>query len=789
MRAAWAWVRPELRGRRRASLGIVLLIGVSAGVALTAIAGAQRADSAFERFAATSRTATHRLQYGSLEDIDDEVMRRLLADPSVEAAVPLYFTVALSEDSEYDIGVVSSPDPGLLRDVDKPRLLDGRLPNPDAADEVVINEFLSRTMGVGVGDRVTMSTFTAEQLAEQAFGEELAGPTLELEVVGLGRLPDDVADDENAIMLASAAYHEAVFGKVGQFGPSVELIVEPGADIDRIVEDALAGFTLEETPQVEPLAALHDRVRDGTRVIAIGLVLFGACAALAALVASTQAVNRRLAALGADQVALQAMGFTRAQRAGGLMLLAAPIIAAGAVGAVVVAVVGSQFMPIGVARRAEPTPGVDIDLTVLGPGLLLVMLLLSLGALATAWRLTSAHAAARAAHGADAPLRQSMGAAVAAKAGWSPPGVLGISMALEPGRGRTAVPVRPALAGAVLGIAGVVAALTFGSSLDHLVSTPAAYGWNWSVSPDLFEGDAEALAKSDAVRDVGLILFRQTAVQGQAIDGLAVQPVKGSPSLTVLDGRMPATPDEVALGPKTLNDFHVGIGDQVSVATNDDSHRDVEVVGEVLFPVFDENPFNAGVAFHPDLLDDVELSDGFGASLVRFAPGVTMAEGEAAVASIAPDSLSIYAYPSKPSDVANLDQVRSIPLALAGFLVLIALAAVGHALITSVRRRRRDIGIVRSLGFRRRQVLATVAVQSATLVVVGLLLGVPLGMVAGRTAWSLVADGLGVATSPTVPVGVLLVLLPGALVAATAMAMWPAQAAARVRAAEALRTE
>lgn len=767
----------------------MLLVGVSAGVALTAIAGAQRADTAFERFAATSRTATHRLQYSSVEDIDAEVMRRLRAEPSVEAAVPLYFTVAFSEDSEYDIGIVSSPDPDLFRDVDKPRLLDGRLPDPDAADEVVINEFLSRTMGASVGDRVTLSTFTAEQLAEEAFGEEMAGPTLELTVVGVGRLPDDVADDEHATMLAGPAYHASVVGKVGQFGPSVEVLVEPGADIDPIVDDALAGFTLAEAPDVQSLAALHDRVRDGTRVLATGLVLFGACAALAALVASTQAVNRRFAALGADQPALQAMGFTRAQRASGLMLLAVPIIAAGAVAAVGVAIAGSVFMPIGVARRAEPTPGVDIDLSVLGPGLLVVVLLLSLGALASAWRLSSPHAAALAARGADAPLRQSMGAVVAAKAGWSPPAVLGITMALEPGRGRTAVPVRPALAGAVLGITGVVAALTFGSSLDHLVTTPAAYGWNWSVSPDLFEGDAEAIAESNAVRDVGKLLFRQTAVQGQAIDGLAVQPVKGSPSLTVLDGRMPAAPDEVALGPKTLGDFHVAIGDRVSVATNDDSNRQVTVVGEVLFPVFDENPFNAGVAFHPDLLGEVARSDGFGASLVKFAPGVTMAEGEAAVAAVAPDSLSVYAYPSKPSDVANLDQVRSIPLALAGFLVLIAVAAVGHALITSVRRRRRDIGIVRSLGFRRRQVLTTVAVQSTTLVVVGLLLGIPLGMVAGRAAWSLVANELGVGTSPTVPVGILLVLVPGALIAAMAMAMWPAQAAARVRAAEALRAE
>ena len=39
---------------------------------------------------------------------------------------------------------------------------------------------------MGAGDQITLSTFSAEQLAEEAFGEELAGPTLELTVVGVG---------------------------------------------------------------------------------------------------------------------------------------------------------------------------------------------------------------------------------------------------------------------------------------------------------------------------------------------------------------------------------------------------------------------------------------------------------------------------------------------------------------------------------------------------------------------------------------------------------------------------
>jgi hypothetical protein len=59
-------------------------------------------------------------------------------------------------------------------------------------------------------------------------------------------------------------------------------------------------------------------------------------------------------------------------------------------------------------------------------------------------------------------------------------GVVGVRFALEPGRGRTAVPVRSALLGTVLAVALLVATLGFSSGLHTLVSTPSLYGWNWN---------------------------------------------------------------------------------------------------------------------------------------------------------------------------------------------------------------------------------------------------------------------------------------------------------------------
>ena len=788
MTAVRAWARSELRRGWLGTAALVLLVGLSAAVAATAIAGARRTDTAFDRFLADSAAATHRLQYTTEEDVDDEVLDRLRAHPDVEQAVPLWFTVAFSDATDYDIGVFHSSDPALLREIDRPRLLAGRLPHPGADDEVVINEFLRRETGIGVGGTISLSTFSQEQLEQDRFDEEPGGPRLDLTVVGLGRLPDDVAEEESSFLLAGPGYYERTAGRAGAFGPTFELIVRDGAAAGSVVREALTGLPVEEV-ELEGVEARADRVRDATQVLAIGLLLFGACAALAGIVACGQAISRRLSGLSVDQGALQAMGLTRAQRVGGVLHVAAPIALAGAVLGAAASVVASPLMPIGVARRAEPAPGIDVDWVVLGAAVVVAVVVLLATAALAAWRVTAPSATTAAVVVQPSRLRRSAAAGAAARAGGSPAAVLGVSMALEAGRGRTAVPVRPALVGAVAGITGVVAALTFGASLDRLVTTPSAYGWNWAISPDLFGDEAETVAALPEVEDVGLLLFRQTSVEGIPVEGIAVQAVAGAPSLTVLDGRMPSTIGEVALGPKTADALDKGIGDTMRVDTNDGDAVEVTVVGEVLFPVFDQNPFNEGLAFHPDLAVDVEQSDGFGAAMVDFRADVTEEEGTAAIRAALPEALTVYSFPSQPGDVANLEQVSAVPLALAGFLVVVALAAVAHALVTSVRRRRRDLGVVRTIGFRGRDVLVSIGIQASTIVVIGLLVGAPLGVALGRSAWSLVADRLGVGPSPTIPALALVVLVPAALVAAVGLALVPGRAATRVSPAVALRAE
>jgi ABC-type lipoprotein release transport system permease subunit len=145
--------------------------------------------------------------------------------------------------------------------------------------------------------------------------------------------------------------------------------------------------------------------------------------------------------------------------------------------------------------------------------------------------------------------------------------------------------------------------------------------------------------------------------------------------------------------------------------------------------------------------------------------------------------------PKPHGDVRNLQRVANLPGLLAGLVALLALGTVTHTLVTSVRRRRRDLAVLKALGFTRGQVAATVCWQATTFAVVALAVGLPLGVAAGRWAWQLTADTLGVHSSPVVPLAAMAAAAAGTVLAANLVAAVPGRAASRLRPAVALRSE
>ena len=109
-------------------------------------------------------------------------------------------------------------------------------------------------------------------------------------------------------------------------------------------------------------------------------------------------------------------------------------------------------------------------------------------------------------------------------------------------------------------------------------------------------------------------------------------------------------------------------------------------------------------------------------------------------------------------------------------------------LIASVRRRRRDLALLKTLGFTTRQLAATIAWQASVIAVIAVIIGLPVGIAAGRQLWTLFARSIDAVPQPTVPASLFLVAV-GVLVLANLVAAIPAHLAARTPAALALRAE
>jgi ABC-type antimicrobial peptide transport system permease subunit len=143
----------------------------------------------------------------------------------------------------------------------------------------------------------------------------------------------------------------------------------------------------------------------------------------------------------------------------------------------------------------------------------------------------------------------------------------------------------------------------------------------------------------------------------------------------------------------------------------------------------------------------------------------------------------------RPAEIVNYKTMGAMPAILAGGLAAGAVAGLGLTLIASVRRRRRDFALLKTLGFTRGQLAAAVAWQSTTIAVIGLVIGVPAGIAAGRWLWLAFAHELSAVPDPVVPAGSVALAGAAALVLANLVAALPGRAAARTPAAIVLRAE
>jgi ABC-type lipoprotein release transport system permease subunit len=143
----------------------------------------------------------------------------------------------------------------------------------------------------------------------------------------------------------------------------------------------------------------------------------------------------------------------------------------------------------------------------------------------------------------------------------------------------------------------------------------------------------------------------------------------------------------------------------------------------------------------------------------------------------------------RPAEIVNYRTMGSTPALLGIGLAAGAVFALGLTLIASVRRRRRDFAVLRTLGFTGRQLGSVVAWQSSVAVAIGTIIGVPLGIILGRILWNLFAHEIDAIPAPAVPVPSIILIVVGGIVLANIVAAVPGRIAARTPAALLLRAE
>jgi hypothetical protein len=381
-------------------------------------------------------------------------------------------------------------------------------------------------------------------------------------------------------------------------------------------------------------------------------------------------------------------------------------------------------------------------------------------------------------------------------------------MALDPGRGDAAVPVWSTVVGVGLALAALVATFGYAASLTKFTSTPRLYGWIWTAQVEPGQTTSAAQLERAATTltrnpDVHAAIggYAQLEIGGKTVGAVAMQPGRGVPVIDVVRGRAPERDDEIALGATTLRNLHTHIGDSLDVGIGS-VRQSFRIVGQAVFPRFAPYPaseptgLGVGGALTLDGLRRFGRLDDSEQSPLSATPFIMVdgprrgldADVQKVVFGGDPEG-GLVLGPQRPNDVASYAHLKRTPLVLVGLLVLLAVTTLVHLLVTAVRRRRKELAMLRALGCTAGQMRRLVLVQATTLIGLALLVAVPIGVIAGRLLWSATARWLGVPVLQVVPGAEIALVVLGAFVVGSIAALVPAIRAGRVDPAEILRSE
>jgi hypothetical protein len=790
-------VRSELSRRWRTYGALALLLGVVAGAAMGSAAGARRTATSYERLLALTNAEDVLVNPDDgYADFDAIEALPQVADSCRATGA---FASLVGPDGEPDFTTPHLPfvsDGRCLFDLAGPARTVGRLPDPDEPYEAFLSQQLADDLGLEVGDGLPLYVFEGEEPTE-----------VELRVTGTGVYGQDaLSDPENEASFPLLLLTPA-FGVRHPVDPDEtftgSLVQLHGGESDLAAFNAAAIDVSGETLHLEDRWANERKAALALEPYELALWLFAVAVVVAGGGLLMGGLHRALTGLRATQRTLSSLGVEPGARRAVPIAVAVFVGAAGAVAGLALAAGASALTPIGPAHDIEPEPGIAVDGSVSLVGVLgTVAIALAVGAV-VAVRLDRAS---------TTTARDDVGWLGRMRVALPAPAGAGLRLATgELGGNRSAA--RSTIAGAALGVAGVLTVLVVGAGIARVVEQPHRYGWTWDAFLTVSEDSMEAYRDRGGgpvyqelvgtLDDVGVarrtaISLGQLDVAGETIAavglGDSVGPVTGP---GVLDGRLPRAEDEIALGSTTLQRIGADLGDVVEVSFGSE-RREMRVVGRSVFPRMTEYPG----APHTGLGDGAVVSTealGDLSGTLPYASILVDADRSAldALRSIYPvgDPLDIEApivmveRPQRPDALFGYDSTGTVRQVLAYLLGGLTIASVALGLAAGARAARRELAVLRTVGFTRKQAREVVYVHGALVAAAALGLGVPVGVAVGRVGWRAFADHLGVASDPATPglhiatTGVL------AVAACALLSLLPARATARRAPAEILRAE
>ena len=390
------WFRATLRSRWRGYLGIVVLLGITGGLSLFALAGARRTQSAYPRFLRDANVSTMAVDTGPVrpgDGGDDRVAvpggRRGRASTSRPRSRRIAHgkpVVPTRTSRRWP----ASTDASSTRTASRPRR--AGFPNPKRIDEVAVNEVAARAIRLPARPEARRSARGTRTTSAKDFFEH---PTRT-------EAPHDRDHRRHRAVpggsrarrhrsLCAGALHARVHrarrcptcstsGRGSSCGAATPTSTHSSSATSSLLDPGSPQFF-----RVTSVTTFH--TQQAVRPLSIALTLFGAIAFLACVVLVGLALSRQLRSEPEERAVLRAMGAAPGgvERRRGRPARSSAVLV-GAASPSLLAVAASPFMPIGKVRAVEVARGFDADWTVLGFGALLFIALLGTVVGFTAWR-------------------------------------------------------------------------------------------------------------------------------------------------------------------------------------------------------------------------------------------------------------------------------------------------------------------------------------------------------------------------------------------------------------------